>query len=69
MNLFMTNKDKILDIIDKKGKVTSSEITDSIGVSRQYVNLVVSELIANKEVIKIGSTRNAFYISKKYLLK
>jgi len=63
----MTNKDKILDIIDKKGKVTSSEITDSLGVSRQYVNLVVSELIANKEVIKIGSTRNAFYISKKYL--
>lgn len=64
----MTNKDRILDIIDKKGRVTSSEITDSIGVSRQYVNLVVSELIANKEVIKIGSTRNAFYISKKYLL-
>jgi len=63
----MTNKDRILDIIDKKGRVTSSEITGSVGVSRQYVNLVVSELIANKEVVKIGSTRNAFYISKKYL--
>jgi hypothetical protein len=63
----MKNKDKILEIIEKKSKVTSSEITDILGVSRQYVNLVVSELIADKKVVKVGSTRNAFYVSKKYI--
>ncbi len=65
----MTNKQKILDLISKKGKITSSEIVKSIGVSRQYVNFVISELIAEKEVIKIGETRNAFYVSKNYIAK
>ena len=66
MELIMTNKQKILDIISKKGKLTSGEITEVVGVSRQYVNLVISELIADKEVVKIGGTRNAFYVSKEY---
>lgn len=63
----MTNKQKILNIISEKGKVTSSDLIKSTGVSRQYINLVISELIANKEVVKIGGTRNAFYVSKKYI--
>jgi anti-sigma regulatory factor (Ser/Thr protein kinase)/uncharacterized protein (DUF1330 family) len=63
----MTNKQKILNILSKKGKVTSSELTRNIGVSRQYVNIVISELIEDKEVVKIGGTRNAFYVSKKYI--
>lgn len=65
----MTNRQRILHIISKNGKVTSSELTESVGVSRQYVNLVVSELIADGEVIKIGGTRNAFYVSKEYVAK
>ena len=67
--LFMTNKDKILDIIQKKGKITSSEITSNIGVSRQYVNMVISEFIVEKKVIKLGGTRNAFYVSSLYIQK
>lgn len=63
----MTNKQRILEIIAKKGRVSSSELTVATGVSRQYVNLVISELIADKEVVKIGGTRNAFYVSKKYI--
>jgi anti-sigma regulatory factor (Ser/Thr protein kinase) len=59
----MTNKDKILEIIEKNGKATSSEITSKIDVSRQYINLVISELVAEKRVIKIGRTRYAFYVS------
>ncbi|KKQ88183.1 MAG: hypothetical protein UT09_C0002G0021 [Parcubacteria group bacterium GW2011_GWF2_38_8] len=39
----MKNKEKILELIFKQGKITSSEITSIIGVSRQYVNLVISE--------------------------
>ncbi len=63
----MKNKDKILKTIKQKGKVTSSEITEAIGVSRQYVHIVISDLIAEKQVIKLGGTRNAFYVSMDYV--
>ncbi len=65
----MTNKDKILQIIKQKGRITSSEITGSVEVSRQYVNMVISDLIAEKQVIKLGGTRNAFYVSQDYISK
>lgn len=65
----MTNKNKILQLIKQKGRITSGEITSSVGVSRQYVNMVISDLIAEKEVIKLGGTRNAFYVSKDYISK
>jgi len=63
----MTNKQKILELIKQKGRLTSSEITGSIGVSRQYVNMVISSLVAEKQVIKLGGTRNAFYVSMDYV--
>lgn len=63
----MTNKDKILQLIKEKGKITSSEITGSIGVSRQYVNMVISDLILEKQVVKLGGTRKAFYVSTDYV--
>src|SRR3990167_11285659 len=69
MELLMTNKDKILEITKQKGRVTSSEITGSVGVSRQYVNMVMADLIAEKQVIKLGKTRNAFYVSRDYILR
>jgi len=65
----MKNKDKILQVIKEKGRVTSGEITDVVGVSRQYVNMVMTDLIAENQVIKLGGTRNAFYVSKDYILK
>src|SRR3989338_4723725 len=67
MRLLMANKEKILELIEQHGKVTSREITEEIGVSRQYVNLVISELIDEDKVIKIGGTRNSFYVSKVYM--
>ena len=63
----MTNKEKIVELIERQGKVTSREITKTIGASRQYINLVISELVAEEKVVKIGSTRYAFYVSKSYL--
>ena len=65
----MTNKEKILQLIIQNGRITSGEITKKIGVSRKYVNLVISDLIAEKQVIKLGGTRNAFYVSKEYISK
>ena len=69
MGLVMKNKDKILEIIRVGGKTTSSDISFELGVSRQYVNIVVSELIIEKKVIKLGSTRYAFYVSAEYVKK
>jgi anti-sigma regulatory factor (Ser/Thr protein kinase) len=69
MELFMTNKERILQIIKQKGRVTSGEIIGSVDVSRQYVNMVISDLIAEKQAIKLGGTRNAFYVSAEYIEK
>lgn len=65
----MKNKEKILQIVKQKGRVTSGEITEVVGVSRQYINMVMTDLIAEHHVIKLGGTRNAFYVSKEYALK
>jgi anti-sigma regulatory factor (Ser/Thr protein kinase) len=65
----MKNRDKIAELIRTKGKITAREITSTIGVSRQYVNMVMSDLIARGEVVKVGGTRNAFYISQEYISK
>lgn len=62
----MTNKDKILELIKKRGRITVREITHDVAVSRQYINLVISELINDGKVFKVGGTRNAFYVSKAY---
>lgn len=67
MKLLMTTKEKIFELIKKQGKITSREITEKIGVSRQYINLVISELIVEDKAVKIGGTRNAFYASKTYI--
>jgi len=65
----MINKTKILEIANKRGKVTTKELLEQFGVSRQYINQLMSELISEKEMIKIGGTRSAFYVSVDYLKK
>jgi hypothetical protein len=63
----MTNKAKIQQLIQERGRITTSEISELLGVSRQYANIVISDLIAENEVVKIGSTRSAFYVSHGYI--
>lgn len=62
----MKNKEKILEIIKREGKVTSSEITSKLKVSRQYVAMVLSDLINDKEIIRVGNTKYAFYVSHSF---
>lgn len=62
----MITKEKILAIAEKKGKVTSSTLSDQFSVTRQYVNLLIKDMIQGGELVKIGSTRNAFYVLPKY---
>jgi anti-sigma regulatory factor (Ser/Thr protein kinase) len=63
----MNNRDKILDYINTKGKITAKELLDSFGFSRQYINQILRYLIIDKKIIKIGSTRSSFYFSQSYL--
>lgn len=67
MKFTMTNREKILKIIDEKGRVTTAELSSVLGVSRQYVSMVLSSFVLDKKIIKIGSTRTSFYISHSYI--
>jgi len=65
----MLNKEKILEIASKQGKITTRMLSDKFGVSRQYINQLLSDLIKNKQIFKIGSTKSAFYILSDYIKK
>ncbi|PIZ55147.1 hypothetical protein CO057_04325 [Candidatus Uhrbacteria bacterium CG_4_9_14_0_2_um_filter_41_50] len=69
MYLLMLSKNKILEIANKKEKFTAKELSVEFGVSRQYLNQLLSGLIADKKILKIGSTRSAFYVSSLYAQK
>lgn len=62
----MLTKEQILKIAKEKGKLYSKDLVEQFKVSRQYVNLLVSNLIDEKRLIKFGSTRRAFYVHPEY---
>ncbi len=62
----MINKAKIVEIADKKGSINTKDLSVEFGVSRQYVNQLISSLVQEQKIIKIGGTRLAFYISASY---
>jgi len=63
----MLNKPKILEIAKKSGKISTIDISRKFGVSRQYAAFLFRQLVEEKELIKIGSTRNAFYVAPDYI--
>lgn len=65
----MLTEENILEIAKTKGKVVSKDITASFGVSRQYVNSIIGLLVSKNKLIKIGSTRKAFYVLPEYAQK
>lgn len=64
----MLNKAKILQEIREKGVMKTSDFA-GFDVSRQYVSRLLSELVEENIIIKIGSTRSAFYTTEEYLQK
>lgn len=62
----MINKDKILELAHRQGKITTRDFLVKFDVSRQYINQLMSELISEKRMVKIGGTRSAFYVSVSY---
>jgi len=63
----MTNKENILKIAQKKGLVRTSDFVGDLSLSRQYISSLFSQLVKENKLIKIGSTRNAKYITSEYL--
>jgi len=62
----MLTKDKILEIAKKKDTLVTRDLVKSFGVSRQYASGLITELVANHQLLKLGSTRKAFYVLPKY---
>ena len=57
----MKTKHKIIDFLDSHETVTSSELCDLLGISRQALNVHLRSLIHGGKVLKAGSTRSSYY--------
>ncbi|MEX2033184.1 MAG: DUF4325 domain-containing protein [Candidatus Colwellbacteria bacterium] len=62
----MLNKQKILERAAQTGKITTRDLAHEFNVSRQYANGLISELVKIGSLIKIGSTRGAFYVTPEF---
>ena len=65
----MLTTQKILNLAHKKGTIKTSDFISDFDVSRQYISKLISGLVEEKKLIKIGSTRSAFYTTEEYLQK
>lgn len=53
----------------KEGRISTKNLAESFGVSRQYASGLVSKIVGEGRLFKIGKTRGAFYVSPEYLKK
>jgi len=60
--MIMKTKDYILNQLKRMDRITTADVVRAIGVSRQTAAQHFRELIANKKVTKVGSTRSSYYI-------
>lgn len=65
----MLTKAKIIQEVREKGIVRSADFIERFGVSRQYASKLLSSLVDENALIKIGSTRSAFYTTEEFLQK
>lgn len=62
----MLTNDQILRAAKEKGKLYSKDLVEQFKISRQYINLLISALVEDRKLIKLGSTRKAFYVLPEY---
>ena len=62
----MLTKDNILEIAKRKDQIRTKDFSRLFNVSRQYVSMLIAQLIEEKMLIRICSTKNAFYILPEY---
>ncbi len=57
----MDSKKIILALAQKEGNISSEQIAELLGISRQYAQRILRELVQEGLLIKLGSTRGASY--------
>jgi len=57
---------KILLLLVARKQIKTQDVVSLLNVSRQYAKVLINILITNKKLMKIGSTRSAFYVSPQY---
>jgi hypothetical protein len=62
----MITQEKLLELARQKGKLIVSELSGQFAVSRQYINRLVKELVTAGNLVKVGGTRNAYYVLPEY---
>lgn len=65
----MTTKEKIFKIAIEKGLVRTRDFVVKLNISRQHASNILNQLVKEKKIIKIGSTRYAAYATPDYLKK
>ncbi len=63
----MLTVDSIFSLAKIQGVIRSSDLIERFTVSRQYASRLLSRLVRERKLIKIGSTRSASYVTRDYL--
>ncbi len=64
--IIMVTKEKILAIARQRGKINTAQLSKEFSVSRQYLSRIIKDLVGTGKLIKLGITRNAFYVLPEY---
>jgi len=59
----MLNKEKIFEDIKIQGRIKTIDLAKKYGMSRQYANSLARDWVESGKLRKVGSTRNAFYVT------
>lgn len=65
----MITKELIVKEVQKKGLAKTADLAIVFKVSRQYVSKLLSEIVRDKLLIRVGSIGSAFYVTEEYLDK
>lgn len=65
----MLTKENILKITKEKTRIITNDIVSVFNVSRQYASSMISALVKDNKLQRIGFTRNAFYVLPEYAIK
>jgi len=55
-------KDDVLKAARTKRKLKTSDLATAFNISRQYASMVVSSLVQEGKLLRVGATRHAYYV-------
>ena len=59
-------KEEILQFGEKHKEIRTSELAHNYAGSRQYIARLIGDLVLDSTLVKVGSTRNAYYMLEKH---